>query len=118
MWVRVDDQMPNHRKFIAMPHKERDRAIGIHLRALCYCNAQHTDGFIPDGFIESLYRGAPIALLLADAGIWERAEDGWRIHDFLEYQPSAQEADERRRRLSEVRAEAGRAGADARWGRR
>jgi len=61
--------------------------------SLMYCQEGETDGFIPE---ESLpYLGVKNAAQLADhlvkAGLWEKADGGWRVHDYLVYNKSASE---------------------------
>lgn len=89
-WVKVDDGLPEHPKFLALSH----RAARLWLHASCWASRRLTDGVIP-------YSAMPILLPLdkkparqsaADelvaAGIFHVDGDGWRIHDFLDYNPS------------------------------
>lgn len=75
-----------------------------------YCNRQKArDGFIPDEIVSLLFpiRAAnKLASKLVDVGLWERCDGGYRIHDYHDYQPTAEQAAE----ISEKRAAAGRAG--------
>jgi hypothetical protein len=49
---------------------------------------------------------------LVASGVWdENGADGWKIHDYLDYNPSKAELDG----LAATRSEAGKAGAMARW---
>jgi hypothetical protein len=54
--------------------------------------------------------GRGTAKLLVDVDLWEVAEDGWQIHDFDDYLPTAE--------TSSARSEAGKKGANARWGKK
>lgn len=90
-WMKLDDQFFRHPKA---------RAAGLDGRALfvaslCYCTGQLTNGAI----------GADVvALLVAEAGVkasavkklvslnlWEQTADGYIVHNYLRYQPSADE---------------------------
>jgi hypothetical protein len=126
-WVRIDDGFTQHPKVVAAG----PLAMAMQVAALCYCNKNLTDGFIPravaktlldweldndgaywtisvatdDGRSETLAPEFVWDCLLA-AGLWERVPGGFRIHDYLEYQPSKEDV----LALRDVRAEAGRLG--------
>ncbi len=109
-WIRLEADFPDHPKVIGLD----DHALALHVRAICYAGRYLTDGLIGKQVIPKLGRRAGVAALLA-AGLWETAEGGaYRIHDFLQYQPSRREALERREALHATRAEAGRASVEAR----
>lgn len=94
-WARIDDQFPNHPKIVAVG----PLAGWLHVCAICYCNSQLTDGYIPSGMLRRL-ADVPDADALADAlvtiGLWERTDAGYLIHDFLEYNPPAERVKEKR----------------------
>jgi hypothetical protein len=102
-WVKIDESMTEHPKVAQVS----DRAFRLHVSALCYANRVLTDGHVPDRVATQLVpNGKRAANELVDAGIWERHNGGFEIHDYLEYQPSKAEVED----LSRKRAEAGRAG--------
>lgn len=113
-WARFDDQFPDHPKVaLAGP-----AAGWLFVCGVCYCARMLTDGFIPIGQIRKLADvDNPVALAdrLVEVGLWENADGGYRVHDYLEYNPSAQQVKMDREELSRIRAEAGRKGAEARW---
>ncbi|GGX63365.1 hypothetical protein [Streptomyces hiroshimensis] len=87
-WVRLDDRFPAHRKVATLT----DRAFRLHVSALCWCAANLTDGHISDKELRLVahVRGmTATARQLEDAGLWVRVEDGWMLHDFHDYQPTA-----------------------------
>jgi len=122
-WVRLDDHFDEHPKLAAAG------ALGIALwtTGLAYCNRNLTDGLIPSSIAhrlistEGLYDASgrelhcrDIAEQLVDCGLWERDGDDYRVHDYLEFQPSRDQVLEerekarvrmqRRRSSREVRA--------------
>jgi hypothetical protein len=119
-WFRLDDGCTFHAKVI----KAGNEAFGAWCRAGSWSSRYLTDGFLPD----------EVAAMIAPPEIWsrlstcgrngepglvERAEDGWQIHDYLEWNPSAVEVEKSREELSEKRRKAGVAGNAKRWdGRR
>lgn len=97
-WANIDDQFHAHRK--AKRAWKSPRALGLHLLAMSYCAGMLTDGFVDDEFIEEkMPRGVERKAAtdaLVSAGLWERSEDGWQIHDWLEYNPSRASIEEKR----------------------
>lgn len=85
-WVRLDDRFPSHRKVALLS----DRAFRLHVSALCWASENLTEGKILDRELSVIarVRGAKTAAKeLETAGLWDRADDGWQIHDYLEYNP-------------------------------
>lgn len=89
-WVKLDDRFPSHRKVALLS----DRAFRLHVSAICWCAENLTDGRIGDRELPLVahIRGIKaIAKQLEDAGVWDRIEDGWAIHDYLDYNPSREQ---------------------------
>lgn len=119
-WGRMDDGFDDHPKTVAV--LEDDMGLtAIGLWTLCWTWAHRNTrkrGQVPGRIPYALPRryAGPEARVLAEIlvkeNLWEvRAEgDGWMIHDFDQYLPTAE--------LRATRAEAGRKGAEARWGKR
>ena len=93
MWVKLDDDFPDHPKVVALDPVAR----WLFVAGLCYANRFLTDGFIPDRQIGPLLNSrngktTNFRSQLIEAGLWERTEvngvQGYAIHDFLHYQPS------------------------------
>ncbi|WP_031514810.1 hypothetical protein [Streptomyces sp. NRRL F-5123] len=85
-WVRLDDRFPSHRKVALLS----DRAFRLHVSALCWASENLTEGKILDRELPVIARIRGIkatAKELEAAGLWDRAEGGWTIHDYLEYNP-------------------------------
>ena len=102
-WVKVDDGLPDHPKFLALG-RDRLAAIGALVTMLAYCNRYLTDGAVPRAAAQRI----PVRLLarLQRVGVIDPAEDGWTIHDYNDYQPSKAEV----LTLRAARSEAGRRG--------
>lgn len=87
-WVRLEDTFPEHPKVDAAGGD----AGWLHVCAIAYCNRNTTDGFIATNRVPQLSdRRQPFKLVdkLVAVGLWEVDErGGWRIHDYLHYQPS------------------------------
>jgi hypothetical protein len=108
VWVRVDDLMPEHPKLATAG------ALGLALdvAGICYASRHLTDGFIAEGAVGQLVSLKGITLegaddddvmarlvaRLVDTGRWERDDErgGWWVHDYLDYNPSAADVQERR----------------------
>lgn len=88
-WVKLDERFRHNPKAIRVGPLGRD----LYVCGLQYCNENLTDGFICDDMVTHLAPGqsrpAKIVRLLLDAGLWTRDEGGYRVHDYLKYQPSA-----------------------------
>ncbi len=99
-WVRLDDRFPSHRKVALLS----DRAFRLHVSAICWCAENLTDGHISDRELPlvSHMRGVKAtAAQLQDAGLWDRVESGWLIHDYLDYNPSREQVIAERKKNAE-----------------
>lgn len=98
-WVRFDDRYPSNRKVGRLS----DAAFRLDASAICWCSENTTDGRIASdelGLIPHIKRPKPAAAELVRVGRWHGPghdcprcppiEDGWIIHDFLDYNPSAE----------------------------
>lgn len=101
-WVRVDDKFWCHPKTATLSAG----ALRLWLFALCWSAQHEQDGAVPRAVLASL-RGTPkLAQELVSAGLWEEESQAvWRIHDFLEYQPSREQ---RKAQRAAVRTRVGR----------
>jgi hypothetical protein len=125
-WVRIDEEFPHHPKVM----KAGPLGMAMHVAALCYCNRYLTDGFVPKSAAATLLDFSGIGMRqwmgevtgggvdatwelvvedLEAAGLWERTEGGWQIHDYHDYQPSREHV----LKLRETRRAVGRKGGQA-----
>lgn len=114
-WVKKDDNFPWDPKVLRLS----DRAYRVHDTALCYCGKYLTDGLVPKtevkGWAGTKYKAVveelttPIAP--SEAPLWHPDEGDFRIHKYLEYNPSRSKVLSER----EARAKAGAKGGAKRW---
>lgn len=117
-WVKLDDAFLDHPKFIEAGPLAGYMAI----TAIAWSNRNLMDGFIPqrqvprlvnlEGFAHRMWNGElsgggedakaeVLANELVDAGLWEKVDGGYRIHDYHDYQPSAEAVRAERRKSAE-----------------
>lgn len=109
-WIKLDDQWMDHPKMIAAGRDARD----MWLASLTWCAKHLTDGYFHKNLLHSLASTAGVdvancqefASILLDVGLWDATENGYYVHDYLEYNPSKQDVID----TKEARKEAGRAG--------
>lgn len=89
-WIRLDDQFPDHPKVV----EAGPLASWLYVCGIGYCNRLLTDGFIPSGQVRKLAdvdNAGDLVKCLVAVGLWDEAEGGYQVHDFLDYQPSAEQ---------------------------
>lgn len=101
-WVKLDDGFPDHPKILAAGAL----AGFLWTCGLAYCNRQKVKtGFIPETKVPVLFplpQPMKLAAKLVAVGLWERADDGFQVHDYHDFQPSEN--------LRAARSEAGKLG--------
>lgn len=110
-WVRVDDAFYDHPKFL----RAGMCATGAWLCLVAWSNRNRKDGKIPDAIPPRLGISPDDMQTLEECELAHRNDDGWELHDYLDYQPSSDEIAARAEVIKAKRAEAGRRGAEARW---
>lgn len=104
-WVQLDDGFDEHPKILGLS----DAAFRLHVRAICYSNRRLTDGRVPSAFV----RGKLPAELMA-AGCWEKNADGWVLHDYLDWNRSAEQVAAERQKARDRRQKGAKHSADVR----
>ena len=99
VWVRLDDRFAEHPKVLALT----DKQFRFYIESLCYAGRNTTDGRIPEDRVDRrVVRG------LVAAGLVDEKPDGYWIHDFLDYNRSREQLENKRqaarRRMRNVRA--------------
>lgn len=102
-WARLDDDFHLHRKVRLVGNE----AAGVYARGLSYCQKYGTDGHLGalDGdFLTFALPDAPSRLELVErlvsVGLLEARDDGYWVHDYLDYNDSAEQIRERRAKQS------------------
>lgn len=107
-WARFDDHMPSHRKVRPLS----DAAFRLWVSSVCWSNANHTDGVVlchDLTYVSDVRRPRKCVAELVGSGLWEEIENGWLVHDFLDYNPSAAQVSAQRK-LKTARQQRWRAG--------
>lgn len=95
---RVDDMIHSH------PKARRAGLVAMGLWTLCgsWSMSYKTDGFVPAWFAHAFPNGRRVAAELIAAELWSEGEHegehGYRFHDWLDWQPSAEEIERDRER--------------------
>jgi hypothetical protein len=105
-WFKVDDGFWSHPKTAVLS----DSAVALWVRAGAYSCQHLTDGVIQSAVLRLLGDRAAVDELVT-AGLWLVEGDGWRFHDWGEYQETSEavklrraDSRERQRRAREVAA--------------
>jgi len=108
-WVRLDTTLAsNHKVLELLDQRDGPKALNLYIFGLGHCGANGTDGFIPRPALGLMHGTVKLANILVAAGLWHAEEGGYTVHDWLEHQPSSEEAGRRSQKA--------RAAAAARWG--
>lgn len=86
-WVKLDDGFYMHPKVAG----RSPAAVGLHVSALCYCSQNLTDGLLPKGMEKRITSTPNVGKLVAElveAGLWHDDGTDWRMHDYLDFQPT------------------------------
>jgi len=87
----IDDCLTDHPKFLNLG-PQVGQAGWLWLAGLLYARRTLTDGFIPRAKVATLVAGqrGPYALAgeLVRVGLWSVESEGFRIHDFLDHNPT------------------------------
>lgn len=102
-WVRLEDTFPEHPKILSVDPE----AAWLFVQGLCYANRNLTDGLIPKRAAVAMAGAHHTRLIaqLVSSRLWESEREGYRIHDYHEYQPTRQavlvrrESDRNRKRI-------------------
>lgn len=88
-WVKLDDQFFAHPKVIDL---SKDAKL-LFLAGLAHCAAQLTDGAISQGALRVIAATVDVDRVVAgelvNAGLWLTTSTGYTVHDYLDYNPTA-----------------------------
>src|SRR3990167_1891005 len=88
-WVRLDDQTPRNGKTL----KAGPAACWLWVCGIAHSQSQLTDGFIslealPMIGVAGVARCRRLADALVAVGLFDREDGGYRVHDYLDHNPS------------------------------
>ncbi len=90
-WLRIDDGFADHQKVDVLS----DKAFRLHVSAMCLCARKLTDGIISakDLRVLTVIAGtrAKHVSELENAGLWTKTGAVWAVHDYLKYNPTAEQ---------------------------
>jgi hypothetical protein len=109
-WGRIDDTFYDHPKVDELG-RYRLPCVGLYVLGLSWSNRFLTDGHIPFDRVKRLGGTKALAERLVRVGLWDLLVDGYRIHDFLDYNDSADAVRKRQIKYRDL----GKRGAEARW---
>jgi len=102
-WFAVDDSFHGHPKLAALEGGTcLAQSIALWTVAGSWCAQHLTDGLVPKTQLRKLvpFSTAKAASELVRVGLWEVATDGYQFRDWIHYQPSKAEVEEKRSRAS------------------
>jgi hypothetical protein len=86
-WGKLDDSLYDHPKLDKLG-RHRMACAGLWAVSISWCNRRLTDGFVPLSRVVQLGGTAAQADHLVKAGLFEKAPDGYQVHDFLDFNDS------------------------------
>lgn len=86
-WGRLDDGLYDHPK-LDLLGRDRLPGVGLWSLAISWSNRRLTDGFVPNDRIRLLGGTRALAEKLVVAELFEVADGGYQVHDFLEFNDS------------------------------
>lgn len=94
-WVKIDDQFVDHPKLVRVGSV----AGWLYVCGLCYCARYLTDGFIPKEQVSRMVTDhdvTPLVTALLTQQLWVTVDGGYKVHDYLKYNPSQKQVLEQR----------------------
>lgn len=115
-WAKLDDGLDEHPKVEDLIEDDELlglAAVGLWALTLTSSSRRGTDGRVSSRTLRKIApeHGADLAQRLVDGGLYDAVDGALVIHDFLDFNPSAESA----AATTAARSAAGRAGAEARW---
>lgn len=106
-WAKLDDRFHDNRK-VRRAWLNYPPAVGLYVMALTYCAQHETDGRVDGEFVlvnmPAKRERERMTSALVDAGLWALSEDGWLVCNYLEFNPSRSDLDEKRRKDADRKA--------------
>lgn len=110
-WGRLDDKMAFNKKIV----KAGNAAVGAWARMIAWSCGEGTDGIIPVEMVRTIATEAEMNKLITNNLLHQIDEENYEVHDYLDWNPSAQQVATKKSTASFIRSEAGKKGAASRW---
>ena len=86
-WVRLDCNIYDHDKTLAaLGMKNGAAAMATYMFSLAWAGGHGSDGFIPKAALPIIAGTSRTALVLIESGLWEYAEGGYKIVNYMHRQ--------------------------------
>lgn len=91
-WAKLDDRYDDHPK-VRQAWREHPATVGVHAMAITHSARYGTDGLVAAAWLRDLMphwaQRKKVLAILVSAGLFDAVGDGsYRVHDFLDYNPS------------------------------
>jgi hypothetical protein len=96
-WVRDSDDFYDHPKLADLDLA----AWGLRAWGTAWANRNLSDGVVPYSIVKRMDPDGMASGALIDAGVWHLEDGCIRIHDYLDYQPSAEQVRSKREKERE-----------------
>lgn len=90
-WFKGDDRLHSCEKWAPLSFAAR----GLWAHANSWVSDRRTDGMVPRKMPQAWGAAPELVQELVIARLWDEVPDGWRFHDWLDYNPSRAELEER-----------------------
>lgn len=98
-WTKIDDRLLTHVKMRRARARIGDAALALWTASLVFTNQHELDGLIYGDMLSDFTSHADpasVAEVLVDVGLWVRDGENYRIHDYLSYNESKAQRDQKR----------------------
>lgn len=114
-WFRADTNLPTHDKILDLIGRgpKGKGAAFVYICSIAHSVGNGTDGFIAKAALPFIHGTPAEARLLMESRLWVQVENGWQIPNFGTRQMIGATA----QAVSAARSEAGKKGAEKRWGK-
>jgi len=114
-WYRSDTTFASHDKVMELveTYGAKGKAAGfVYLCALGHSVGHATDGRVKRTSLRAVHGTPGDAAILVAVGLWDATDDGWEIHNF----GTKQVVGAMQQAIKDSLSEAGKRGAEKRWG--
>jgi hypothetical protein len=98
LYARIVVSLPWHDKVVGIPERDRAAAFGVYCAAVCFCQSNLTDGAIRHADFSRVFplkNIERIAGILVSAGLLDNDVNVYRVHDYLVYNKSKQQVEDK-----------------------